>query len=113
VLDIGTALFQPLSANEIARIPNKIFDYMALSIPMVVSDFPNMRKIVVEESDCGLAVNPMDIEGIANAVLYFYENPSYIKEKGESGRRMFEGKFCWDMQKKKLINSHEVWRKKV
>jgi glycosyltransferase involved in cell wall biosynthesis len=113
VFDIGTALFQPLSANEIARIPNKIFDYMALSIPMVVSDFPNMRKIVVEESDCGLAVNPMDIEGIANAVLYFYENPSNIKEKGESGRRMFEGKFCWDMQKKKLINSHEVWRKKV
>jgi glycosyltransferase involved in cell wall biosynthesis len=113
VFDVGTALFQPLSANEIARIPNKIFDYMALSIPMIVSDFPNMRKIVCEESDCGLAVNPMDIKGIAKAVLFFYENPENIREKGENGRRMFEGTFCWDMQKKKLIDSHEVWNNQV
>jgi glycosyltransferase involved in cell wall biosynthesis len=111
--DVGTALFQPLSANEIARIPNKIFDYMALSIPMIVSDFPNMRNIVVKKSDCGLAVNPMDIEGIAKAVLFFYDSPANIKEKGENGRKMFEETFCWDMQKKKLMDSHEVWRKKV
>lgn len=111
--DVGTALFQPLSANEIARIPNKIFDYMALSIPMVVSDFPNMKKIVVKESDCGLAVNPMDIEGIAKAVLFFYENPEKLRKKGENGRKMFEGTFCWDMQKKKLMDSHKVWNTKV
>lgn len=113
VFDVGTALFQPLSANEIARIPNKIFDYMALSIPMIVSDFPNMRKIVCEQSDCGIAVNPMDIEGIAKAVLFFYEHPENIRMKGENGRRMFEGTFCWDVQKKKLMNSHEVWNNKV
>jgi glycosyltransferase involved in cell wall biosynthesis len=108
--DVGTALFQPLSANEIARVPNKLFDYMSLSVPMIVSDFPNMRKIVVEESDCGLAVNPMDIEGIAKAVMNFYEHPDEAGEKAKNGRKMFEKVYCWDMQKKKLLESHPIWR---
>lgn len=108
--DVGTALFQPLSANEIARVPNKLFDYMSLSIPMIVSDFPNMRKIVVEESDCGLAVNPMDIQGIAKAVMHFYEHPEEAVEKAKNGRSMFEKVYCWDMQKKKLLESHPIWR---
>ncbi len=110
VFDVGTALFQPLSANEIARVPNKIFDYMALSIPMIVSDFPNMKKIVVEESDCGYAVPPMEIESIKRAVMQFYDHPEDVRVKGEKGRAMFEKMYCWDVQKKKLIESHEVWQ---
>lgn len=110
VFDVGTALFQPLSANEIARVPNKIFDYMALSVPMIVSDFPNMRRIVVEESDCGLVVPPMEIEAIIKAVMQFYEHPEDVRVKGERGRAMFEKLYCWDVQKKKLVQSHEVWQ---
>lgn len=108
--DVGTALFQPFSQNEIARVPNKIFDYMALSIPMIVSDFPNMRKVVVKESDCGLAVNPRNIDDIAKAVRYFYEYPDDKKQKGRKGREMFERVYCWDIQKKKLLDSHPIWR---
>lgn len=108
--DVGTALFQPFSQNEIARVPNKIFDYMALGLPMVVSDFPNMRRVVVDESDCGLVVDPTDIDEITKAVRHFYEHPDDTQEKGKMGRAMFEQAYCWDMQKKKLVDSHPVWR---
>lgn len=111
--DVGTALFQPLSANQIARVPNKLFDYMAMAVPMIVSDFPNMRKIVVEESDCGMAVNPMDIDKIVEAVKHFYEHPDEAREKGENGRAKFEELYSWDMQKEKLIGSHPLWRGEV
>ncbi|UCF07254.1 MAG: glycosyltransferase family 4 protein [Thermoplasmata archaeon] len=108
--DCGTALFHPLSPNHVARVPNKLFDYMAQSIPMIVSDFPNMRKIVVEEARCGYAVEPMDIEGITGIIKDLSTHPEKAKEMGKNGRRMFEKEYCWDMQKKKLVDSHPIWR---
>jgi glycosyltransferase involved in cell wall biosynthesis len=109
---IGTALFQPLSPNHVARVPNKLFDYMALSVPMIVSDFPNMKTIVVEKSKCGVAVNPMDVKWITQAITHFHKHRDEAKEKGANGRRMFETVYSWDMQKKKLLNSHPIWKGK-
>jgi glycosyltransferase involved in cell wall biosynthesis len=113
VMDVGTALFQPLSENEKARIPNKIFDYMAMGVPMIVSDFPNMRTIVVKESDCGLSVNPMDVKAIGGAITKFQKDPEMAKKKGENGKWMFESKYSWDQQVEKLKASHKIWRDKV
>ncbi len=111
--DVGTALFQPLNANQIARMPNKLFDYMSLSVPMIVSNFPNMRKVVVSESDCGKAVDPMNIQEIAGAIMHYHDNPEEAKEKGKNGRAKFETLYCWDVQKKKLLDSHPLWRGKL
>jgi glycosyltransferase involved in cell wall biosynthesis len=110
VFDVGTALFQPLNPNQIARVPNKLFDYMAMSVPMIVSDFPNMRKVVVKDADCGIAVSPMDINAITKAILYFSKNPDEAEKMGQNGRTKFEKLYSWDVQKKKLMNSHPLWR---
>jgi glycosyltransferase involved in cell wall biosynthesis len=110
VFNVGTALFQPLNPNQIARVPNKLFDYMAMSVPMIVSDFPNMRKVVVKDTQCGVAVSPMDINAITKAILHFSKNPDEAKKMGENGRKKFEKLYSWDVQKKKLKNSHPLWR---
>jgi glycosyltransferase involved in cell wall biosynthesis len=110
---VGTALFQPLSENEKVRIPNKIFDYMAMKVPMIVSDFPNMRRIVVDEAQCGLAVNPMNVKEITAAILHYQKNPEDATEKGKNGRKNFEEMYSWDIQKKKLIASHPLWQDKA
>lgn len=110
VMDVGTALFQPLSENEKARIPNKIFDYMAMSVPMIVAYFPNMKKIVVDEAKCGAAVNPMNVKDIAKTIIHFQNNPEDAREMGKNGRKMFQEMYCWDIQKKKLMDSHPLWR---
>jgi glycosyltransferase involved in cell wall biosynthesis len=110
VMDVGSALFQPLSENEKARIPNKIFDYMAMNVPMIVASFPNMKKIVVDEAKCGAAVNPMNVKDITKAIIHFQNNPEDAREMGKNGRKKFEEIYCWDMQKKKLMDSHPLWR---
>jgi glycosyltransferase involved in cell wall biosynthesis len=110
VFDVGTALFQPLNPNQIARVPNKLFDYMAMSVPIIVSDFPNMRKVVVKDAKCGVAVSPMDINAITKSILNFSKNPAEAKKMGENGRTKFEKLYSWDVQKKKLMNSHPLWR---
>jgi glycosyltransferase involved in cell wall biosynthesis len=110
VFDVGTALFQPLNPNQIARVPNKLFDYMAMSVPMIVSDFPNMRKVVVKDVQCGVWVSPMDINAITKSILHFSKNPDEAKKMGENGRAKFEKLYSWNVQKKKLMNSHPLWR---
>jgi len=111
--DVGTALIQDLGAMQRSRIPNKLFDYMAVSVPMIVSDFPNMKSIVVKESDCGIAVSPMDIESISKAIKHFHENREEAEQKGRKGRAKFEELYSWDNQKKKLIASHPFWRGEI
>jgi glycosyltransferase involved in cell wall biosynthesis len=108
--DLGTALFQPTHHAMVVRVPNKLFDYMALSVPMVVAEFPNMKKIVALDSDCGIAVDPMDTGQITEAIRHFYENRDDIEKMGARGRRSFETTYCWDVQRKKLLETHPLWR---
>src|SRR3989442_10678129 len=42
------------------RSPLKLFDYMGLGVPAIVSDFPEMRRIAVETCRFGVVIPPKD-----------------------------------------------------
>jgi len=53
--------------NHYTTESNKLFEYLMAGLPVVVSDFPEMRRIV-EEYEVGIVVNPDDLADIAGAV---------------------------------------------
>ena len=110
-LDLGLALFHPTSPNLLNVVPLKLFDYMGLGIPVVVSDFPAMQKIV-EACDFGVTANPVDPKSIRDAIAKLERDPERRRGMSESALGCFERTYCWERQEEALLASHPIFRRR-
>lgn len=97
----GLVVFHP-EPNHINAQPNKMFEYMSAGIPVIASNFP-LWKEIVEGNECGICVNPLDPDEIAQAIQYILDNPKVAKKMGENGRKAVEEKYNWETESKKLV----------
>lgn len=101
----GLLCLQP-TPNSILSVPNKLFDYMGASIPVIASDFPYIRD-AVKSFDCGILVNPTSSEEISAAMRYLLNHPDEAMKKGENGRIAVEEKYNWESEGRKLLRLYE------
>jgi glycosyltransferase involved in cell wall biosynthesis len=68
--DVGLMLNQPRTLNERLSTPNKLFECLAVGTPVVSSDFPARRHIIIDDPDgpLGAVCDPTDPAAIAAAV---------------------------------------------
>jgi glycosyltransferase involved in cell wall biosynthesis len=99
---IGLALLKPIP-NYYESYPTKLFEYMALGLPVIVSDFPLYRTIV-EKEQCGFCVNPESIKEIAQAIQWLLDNPGEAEAMGKRGRDATLKKYNWDHEQSKLLD---------
>jgi glycosyltransferase involved in cell wall biosynthesis len=99
---VGLALLAPIP-NYIESFPTKMFEYMALGIPVIVSDFPAYRA-VIEKWDCGLVVDPTDPEAIAKALESLLANPDRRHSMGVRGSQAALDHYSWKSEERKLID---------
>ena len=96
----GLVILRPLENYKVA-LPVKMFEYMSANIPVIVSNFPLWKEIILS-CDCGIIVDPFDTKEIAKAINYILQNPDIAKEMGIRGREAVEKKYNWSIQEKKL-----------
>jgi len=99
---VGLALLHPIS-NYYESYPTKIFEYMAMGIPVIASNFPLYRSII-EDHKCGICVDPLDPQAIADALYRLMDNPSEAKAMGARGRAAVEEIYNWDVESVKLLD---------
>lgn len=92
--------------NYIDALPVKMFEYMCAGIPVIASDFPLWRDIIVG-NDCGIVVDPMCPVAIANAIDYFMTHPENAERMGGNGRRAVENLYNWNNEGVKLLAFYE------
>jgi len=80
----GLAILSP-APNYIESFPTKMFEYMALGLPVVVSNFP-LYKAVVDSSECGICVDPQDPSALADAIELLVMDRPYASRLGANGR---------------------------
>ena len=103
---IGVITYLPYS-NNTSCLPNKLFDYMLVGVPVVASNFPLYRE-VVEPSRCGLIVDPTRPEEIARAMTYLIEHPDEARAMGERGLRAVRERYNWENQSRRLCRMYEI-----
>ncbi|MEN9640799.1 MAG: hypothetical protein RLZZ262_2668 [Bacteroidota bacterium] len=67
VADIGVSLDKPLHLNYTLSLPNKLFDYIHAGIPVLVSDLPELRRIV-DSYQVGMCVAQVEPKMIAETI---------------------------------------------
>lgn len=99
---VGFALMHP-HTNYFGSYPTKMFEYMALGVPVVASDFPLYRKIV-ETEGCGICVDPTDSAAVASAVGQIVDQPTLAREMGERGREAIKCRYNWSSEEIRLLD---------
>ncbi len=102
---MGVITYLPYS-NNTSCLPNKLFDYMLVGLPVIASNFPLYRE-VVEGSHCGLIVDPSKPPEIARAMEYLIEHPDEARRMGENGRRAVLEKYNWEAESKELLRIYD------
>lgn len=95
-------VFYADNANNRVGIPNRLFEYMFCGIPVVVSDFPELRNIV-EKVGCGVIVNSESPESIAEGFRFLLSDHSRAKEMGARGKRAMETEYGYHVDLKATI----------
>ncbi len=102
----GLLCFQA-TPNNLLGTPNKLFEYMSAGIPVIASDFPFIREVVLE-ADCGLLVQPDDVEEIAKAMTHLLDNPEDARRMGRNGLRAARERYNWQVEEKKLLSLYQA-----
>lgn len=106
---VGIAICQ-ISGNmggKLGTLGNtKIFEYMIAELPVICSDF-DLWKDIIYGNNCGICVDPTDIDEISKAINYLLDNPDIAKQMGLNGRRAILEKYNWGIEEKKLLKLYE------
>lgn len=100
---VGLILYPP-TQNWKKSLPNKLFEYMAMGIPVIASNFKNYIDII-ERNRCGVCIDPLNISSIKMAMLNLTEFEKERKLMGKRGKKIIEKKYNWEKEEKLVINS--------
>lgn len=105
----GVVTFLP-SPNHLDAQPNKMFEYMSAGVPVIGSHF-HLWKRIIEGNECGICVDPLDPEAIAQAIDYLITHPNEAARMGRNGQRAVNEKYNWGIEEKKLLDFYNLLEK--
>lgn len=88
-------------------IPHKLFHYMLMGKPVVVSHCRPLERIV-EETGCGLVFSSGDPARLAKAVIRLYEDSDEAREMGKRGRYAVRTRYNWTNASKALLELYDA-----
>ena len=101
------ALNYSTQAKDIGTLGNtKLFEFMEAKLPVICSNYL-LWKEIIDKYECGLYVDPNNVDEIRNAIEFIINNPEKAQKMGENGRQAVLNEFNWDTQEKVLIELYE------
>ena len=82
-------------------VPNKLFDYMLYSLPVIVSSAEPLKRIV-EEENCGYVYE--NKEDLINILKYIIDNREELSIKAQNGYEAVIKKYNWENDEKNLLD---------
>jgi glycosyltransferase involved in cell wall biosynthesis len=100
----GLATLLP-TPNHLISSPIKVFEYMAMGLPVIMSDFPQWRALL-DGIDCVVFVDPSRPEQIADAMRQLLADPERRARMGEVARQAVLDRFVWEKQLDNLVDAY-------
>jgi glycosyltransferase involved in cell wall biosynthesis len=94
--DLGISIEEDFGLNYRFALPNKIFDYIQAEVPVLVSDLPEMKAIILKHN-VGQIVQDRNPKALAKQIISFTEKDFSIALKAAKIN------LIWEHQEEKLI----------
>ena len=91
------------TASWQTTLPNKLFDYMSLGKPVIVSNVRPTERIVAEEG-CGLVFRDRDAAALAEAIVALGD-PALREACGGRGREAVRRRYNWEADERRLLGA--------
>jgi glycosyltransferase involved in cell wall biosynthesis len=108
--DVGLMPNQPETLNEIVSTPNKLFESISAGVPVVTSDFPERRRIVLDDPAgvLGEVCNPSDPSDLARAILKLV-NVTPVEREAQRQRCLTAARqrWNWEIESERLVKLYE------
>lgn len=98
--NLGMAITEAISKNFELSVSNKLFEYAAAGLPVIMSDIPEHRYLN-EKYDFGVIVSDLSPSSIANAILDLYNNDEQYKRLSKNSITLSR-EMCWENEFEKL-----------
>jgi len=95
-----------------STIPNKIWQYMLMEKPQVVSSAPPLKRIATK-TKCGLVFKSGDSKSMAEKIITLAKNRNLMQELGKNGRNAAVKRYNWDKESKKLVEIYREIEKRI
>jgi len=96
---VGLATLLP-RPNYLESLPTKLFEYMAMGIPVLASDFPLWRRLV-EQAGAGRLAAP-EPGAVARALVDMCSDPERLRGYGQAGRAAYQEHYRWEAESRNL-----------
>lgn len=93
----------------VCSLPNRLFEYMAVGLPVIAPTYSQEIRRIVETERCGLLVDCEKPEEIADAVVYLREHPDEAANMGRRGREAFLARHNWSREIRPLLDRIRQW----
>ena len=98
--DVGVAPYQPEKLRQMQLgfywSPLKIFEYMAMGMPVVTLDVPPLRAIIRPEQE-GLLYEEGDVAAMARAITSLLEDRDRARAMGRAARERVVAHYSWQL----------------
>lgn len=102
--DVGVIPYQAVDLNNYYTSPNKLFDFIQAGLPIVASDLPYLRKVIVSDG-LGVVAKLDSPQAYALAINGLLTDPAQAAKVRENLRRV-SPQYTWSAQGKKLVEAY-------
>ena len=109
--DVGISLIENTCQSYYLSTPTKLFDSIAAGIPIIVSDFPAMKQIVMDNDKgvIGAVVDPLNAQQIAGAIKKILNLDNSEREDIRAREfSLHQHEYNWFVQEQKLFEVYDL-----
>ncbi len=90
-------------------LPNRLFEYLALGLPVIAPAYAvEVAKILTAER-CGLLIDFEDPTAIAEAILQLQNDQALCRAMGQRGKEGFLARHNWEVEVEPLLQKIHAW----
>jgi glycosyltransferase involved in cell wall biosynthesis len=98
--DVGVSLLHDTCENHRLALPNKVFEYVAAGVPVLVSDLPEVGGLVAER-EVGWRAGPADVASVAGALAQAFDGAADGALRARVARAASE--LTWARERTRLL----------